>query len=202
MMKNIYSLISYIMLLTVIFMPLFPQGLSVKMRGVFSIILAFSVLCLSVNEVSLLWYMRGTIGSLSLMTTLLLSLTLYSWVRCENILTAGEKKRFYPFVIMLSALLYLTTYHLSYVDFYALGIANQAIMLIILLITLVAWFKHMKVIAIGLCISVLGYRFDVLGSNNIWDYLLDPILICMAVFWSIYAIWSKILIFKQKEVAL
>lgn len=71
----------------------------------------------------------------------------------------------------------------SYADPYALGFGNFAFSTALLLVGLLAWVVRAYASCLILVAAQFAFRFDVLASDNLWDYLIDPWLVFWAAGW-------------------
>lgn len=131
---------------------------------------------LPINGMSLAAYLRGGIGDVSITTLLLLlSVLAKPWLSCA---TLDNKNRFALFgLIALAALaLYPMALGIGAYDPYRLGYANMPFVTAVLLIALAAW--YLKIYWVTLCIAcaTLAWAVGWYESNNLWDYLLDPLV--------------------------
>ena len=130
-------------------------------------------------ELPLAAYVRGVIGDLSIVSTLLLwsallpnhqaTPTPIKW--CIAILAIA----FYPFALGVSMF-----------DPYAWGYGSIAFLISVLIFALVCglvgWTKGVWII--GIAIIAWSVRWH--ESSNLWDYLLDPML----AIWGLFAAWN------------
>ncbi len=126
-------------------------------------------------------YVRGVIGDLSITSLVLLTLTilrpLLGWR------PPGSKAGFtLQLLITVAALgLYPLALGLGYFDPYRLGYGNLWFLSVLLVVALAACFWRLPVVALCIALAVFAWGIGWYESNNLWDYLLDPLL-------SIYAI--------------
>lgn len=87
-------------------------------------------------------------------------------------------------VIVLMALwFYPMSMGSSYVDPYALGFGDFAFSTALLLLGLVAWVCRAYAVCLVLALAQLAYGADLLVSDNLWDYLIDPWLVFWCLGW-------------------
>ena len=133
-------------------------------------------------ELPLAGYVRGVVGDLSIVSTLLLWSALppnhqatpapVKW--CIAILTI----LFYPFALGVSMF-----------DPYAWGYGSIAFLIGVLIFALICglggWTKGVWIIGI----AIIAWSLRLHESSNLWDYLLDPIL----AIWALFAAWSGVM---------
>ncbi|MEI6182291.1 MAG: hypothetical protein WCP25_03200 [Polynucleobacter sp.] len=138
-------------------------------------------------ELPLSAYVRGVIGDLSIVTTLLL------WTSLLSV------KKFTPLVFKFAIACIAITFYplalgLGMIDPYAWGYGSTLFFIAVLLFAAVCglanWNKGVWIIAI----AILAWAAHWHESANLWDYLLDPFL----------AVWALIAVFgalygKRKE---
>jgi hypothetical protein len=126
-------------------------------------------------------YVRGWIGDLSITSLVLLTLTilrpLLGWV------SSGAKAKTSLFILIaLAALgLYPMALGIGIFDPYRLGYGNPWFMGGLLLLALAACFRRFLVVSRAIALAVLAWSVGWYESNNLWDYLLDPLLAIYAI---------------------
>ncbi|MGB1923551.1 MAG: hypothetical protein ACPHM2_09975, partial [Alcanivorax sp.] len=73
----------------------------------------------------------------------------------------------------------------SYTDPYALGFGNFQFSTALLLLGLLAWVLRAYATCLILVSAQLAFGADLLVSDNLWDYLIDPWLVLWAAGWLI-----------------
>ncbi len=84
-------------------------------------------------------------------------------------------------LLPLALLFYPLAMGLGRYDPYSLGYGSVFLLGIVFLITLIAWAGNHSMISISLSLSVFGYAIGWYESNNLWDYLIDPVLTAYAL---------------------
>jgi hypothetical protein len=59
------------------------------------------------------------------------------------------------------------------------------------LVSAVSWLKGLRDLAVILLLPLLAFNLHLLESANLWDYLLDPVLMIYAVVQSAAYIWNS-----------
>ncbi len=121
-------------------------------------------------------YVRGVIGDLSVtsLAALMLSILrpLFGWRRADT-----QSSFALQILIALAAVaLYPMALGIGSFDPYRLGYGNLWFMGVLLAIALAACFRHIHVIALCIALAVFAWGVGWYESNNLWDYLLDPLL--------------------------
>ena len=135
-------------------------------------------------------YLRGMTGDLSITTLVLLWCALLRpWCNCAA--SGTEHRRVLLILIALCALaFYPMALGAGSFDPYRLGYGNPQLIVALLLLALLAWFRKFILVALCIALAVLAWAAGWYESNNLWDYLLDP-------FVTVYAL-AAIMIFGVK----
>ena len=140
-------------------------------------------------ELPLAGYIRGAIGDLSVVATLLLWSALM-----PNHQAAPTSIKWAIFIIAMA--FYPFALGVSMFDPYAWGYGSIVFLIGVLIFALVCglagWTKGVWIIGI----AIVAWSFQLHESSNLWDYLLDPIL----AIWALFAAYSSMRR-QQKEKA-
>lgn len=169
-------------------------ALASRLPAVFALTLI--VLVIPVNGVSALYVLRAIFGELSITATLLLSVIAFGKVR------AGRLPRRDIFCLAailapLSLWFYPLSLGLTLHDPYQLGFNATALSAVMLSAGFIAWLRGYFMVVAVLSLSLLAYRFELLESSNLWDYLIDP---CVAIF-SLYHVGKTLLRARRAKTA-
>ena len=88
-------------------------------------------------------------------------------------------------LVGLALWFYPTSMGSTYLDPYALGYGNFTLSTILLLVGLLAWVLRAYASCLILVAAQVAFHLDLLDSDNLWDYLLDPWLVFWAAGWLI-----------------
>ena len=126
-------------------------------------------------------YVRGVIGDLSITSLVLLMLTILRPLLGWH--SPGTKAGFTLQILITVAALgfYPLTLGLGYFDPYRLGYGNVWFLSVLLLVALAACFRRLPLVALCIVLTVFAWDIGWYESDNLWDYLIDPLL-------SVYAI--------------
>jgi len=140
-------------------------------------------------ELPLAAYVRGAIGDLSVVTTLLL------W----SALLPNNKSAPFAFklsIAMIALAFYPFALGLGMIDPYAWGYGSIAFLIAVLVFAVICglanWSKGVWIIGLAIIAWIVHWH----ESANLWDYLLDPFL----AIWAIFGIFSALLR-KRREKA-
>ena len=86
-------------------------------------------------------------------------------------------------LVVLALWFYPMSLGSTYIDPYALGFGDVTFSVVLLLMGLVAWFYRAYASCLLLVVAQLAYGANLLHSDNLWDYLVDPWLVCWAAGW-------------------
>jgi hypothetical protein len=132
-------------------------------------------------ELPLAAYVRGVIGDLSIVSTLLL------W----SALLPNQQATPTPIkwcIAVLAIVFYPFALGVSMFDPYAWGYGSTAFLISVLAFALICglacWTKGVWIV--GIAIIAWSVRWH--ESSNLWDYLLDPAL----AIWALFAVWNAI----------
>ncbi|MGA8146917.1 MAG: hypothetical protein WB870_04985 [Gallionellaceae bacterium] len=142
-------------------------------------------------------YLRGAIGDLSITSQLLLLMAIlrpmYVWPLSGELhapspsgggLGWGNEGGKYTllFLIALAALgLYPMALGISSFDPYRLGYGDPLFLGALLVVSVMAYFKQLGLMALAIPLAVLAWSLGWSESPNLWDYLLDPFLAVYAI---------------------
>jgi hypothetical protein len=155
-------------------------GLALLVGGVFLLAL------LPLGHLPAAGYVRGVIGDLSVTAQILLVRALARPFLGLRPLAARNRHALQALLAGLSLVLYPFALGLGSIDPYRLGYGSLWLLTALLLLALAFWGSACPLPSLCLALSVLAYAFGWLESNNLWDYLLDPLV-------SVYA-WGGLLL--------
>jgi hypothetical protein len=160
--------------------------LPVAVRGIL-LVPAIGLVFMPINDLPVAAYIRALPGELSITTLILLFTTSMSALLDRNFY---KPKSF--FLLMLAVLtvglfLYPFSLGVTYFDPYALGYSSKTFLAFFFAAALTAWYFNLYFLVMIIVFDVSAYLMGIYESNNIWDYLIDPVLTLFAFFWLI--IW-------------
>lgn len=127
-------------------------------------------------------YLRGAFGDLSITTLFLLFGGVASFIRGRTLIAPNETVGVTTFALAAAAVLYPLALGIGYFDPYALGYSTLPFIASLFLIALIAWYAHLYVLTVCIALAVTAHAHDLLESRNLWDYLIDPLLVFYALF--------------------
>ncbi len=173
----IYAFASMVIFMTaILFLCLKP---SVRNKAVYSLLLfplATTILLVPVSGQPVFYFLRGYMGDLSISSTLFfMAFILHKgWGRA--VYQAGEKKYFILLVLSGGLFLYPFALGIGQFDPYRLGYMPQLLLSVLFCAAVYFWYKQYYFLVFVLTTVSLSYTLRILESNNLWDYLLDPLL--------------------------
>jgi len=134
-------------------------------------------------EFSLSHYLRVLTGDLSITSFIILGLAAYQSIRSAESRPDHDRLLKPALALALVALLlYPTALGLTYFDLYALGYYPIILgPLVFVLFTTALWFG-LTLPAVLLFAGFLAFALGILESDNLWDYLIDPVVAAYALY--------------------
>jgi len=129
-----------------------------------------------INEVPIFYYLRAYIGDLSITATLFFAVYIIQSGWGKAIYQPGEKKHLMLLVVSGGLFLYPFALGISQFDPYRLGYQPEIFLSVLFFIGLYFWHKQFYFLVFVLTSAILCFNSGLLESNNLWDYLLDPVL--------------------------
>jgi hypothetical protein len=173
-----------------------PQVGRLRTARPFSALLAALALSLlPLGTLSAAGYVRGVVGDLSLTTTLLL---VHHLLRPALGLAAIEERSRIALQALLAAggvLLYPLTLGFGPVDPYRLGFAHAGFVCAVLLLAAGAAWRRRHFVASCIALAVLAWAAGLGESRNLWDYLLDPLVVA----WGLSALARRMVTSSRLE---
>lgn len=151
-----------------------------KRSYLFVILLAIG-LFFPIYGLSFAEWLRSVIGDLSMLTLIIFSDSLLRRLFKRSFLDASSRNTLLLGVGILGLVFYPLALGLGSFDPYQLGFTPLILPLVLGLISVYAWFAGKRIIAIILLLPLIAFNVQLLESVNLWDYLMDPILLMYAL---------------------
>ena len=145
-----------------------------------------------VGGLRLLAYPAGVLGELSVTTQILLASTVAKHVPGIEILSGRDRSVVLWAAGLAGLFLYPLSSGLTMLDTYSLGYDSKALILGLAFLTLGGWFLRARVSFI-IPLGLIALNLRLLGSTNLWDYLLDPLIVLFAWGWGVAIVASRLL---------
>ena len=138
-------------------------------------------------------YVRGIVGDLSVTSLLLLATAIVALASGPKLHDRGELRALAAFVLAGALFLYPMGLGLTSFDPYALGYSPhvRGFLAALAPVALFAWIRGRLLLLLALVLALAAFRFEVLESSNLWDYLLDPWLAAGMLGWAGFTIFAR-----------
>ena len=154
---------------------------------------AVALLFLPIEGIPVVGYVRGIAGDLSITTLLLLASAAVAIASGPKLHDRRELQTLAAFVLAGAAFLYPMALGLTSFDPYALGYPGRirGFLFGLAPVALFAWFRGRLLLLLAVVLALAAFRFELLDSRNLWDYLIDPWLTVYLAGFTIFACFSK-----------
>ena len=147
---------------------------------------------LPLGELPAAAYVRSVIGDLSITTILWLGYGLLRPLLGGLPIATRTRVVLQALVAIAAVALYPLALGIGLFDPYRLGYGNPWFLGGLLALALATWFARFYIIALSVAFAVLAWAIGWYESNNLWDYLLDPLVSLYAlgaiVYWGMKAL--------------
>lgn len=169
-----------------------------KQVAILVALLVFALSYLSISGDSINFYLRGIFNDISISSTILLGYYFISSGSTTSIINSNTQPVFY-LAALTGLFFYPAALGLGAIDPYSWGFINKAhdhyssLIFIVCLAGLMffSFLKQYNLLLLCLVLSTLTYQSGILESQNLWDYLLDPLIFIYALLAIIYRINKK-----------
>lgn len=142
-----------------------------------TMLIMISLAIIPINDLIILAYVRGVTSDLSITSIILLSYFIAGAYSGESYISMTDKQTL-QFVILITAiLLYPFALGLGPWDSYATGYGSTWLYGLLLIVTFWLYIQQRLFIVGVILAGTMAYLFSLLASQNLWDYLIDPILV-------------------------
>lgn len=138
-------------------------------------------LFLPIQGLSMAQWLRSALGDPSVLTLIMLLNILLLRLFNHTLLAPATRNSLLLGVALIGIVFYTLALGVSAFDPYRLGYTPILLTALLCLASLIVWLKSMRDMAIILLLPLVAYNLDLLESTNLWDYLLDPVLLIYAV---------------------
>jgi hypothetical protein len=121
-------------------------------------------------------YLRGVFGDLSVTTVVLLAAALGPLLAGREWVAERERAALLAAVGAAALLLYPLALGLTYVDPYAAGYGSYLLLGALALVSGGAWLARRQLLVAVIALALAAWLAGLLESQNLWDYLLDPLV--------------------------
>lgn len=126
-------------------------------------------------------WLRSLLGDLSVVTLVLLAdIAARRWWN-RTLLAASTRRVLLWGAAVVGVMFYPLALGVGPLDPYRLGFAPALLVGVFCLASLSAWLLRARGLAVILLLPLLAYNLHLLESDNLWNYLLDPVLVIYAL---------------------
>lgn len=155
-------------------------------RRVLAVSLLLLVGAVPLQGLPLAGYVRGIIGDPSVSTLLLAGTSLVSYVLGRELLDTRQRAAWLAAILAAALFLYPMALGATVFDPYALGYGSYGFATALLAITLLAWRTRHYWLVASIVAAIAAQLAGLLESANLWDYLLDPVIVAYAALWWVH----------------
>jgi hypothetical protein len=145
-------------------------------QSVVAVLLLLGLL-LPVYGLSVAQWLRSVVGDLSVLTAVIFLNILAQRLLNFDLLKPASRSSLLLGVVLVGLVFYPLALGVSAYDPYQLGYSPILLTVLLVLFSLLAWFRSKRDLAIILLLPLLAYNVHLLESTNLWEYLLDPVLL-------------------------
>lgn len=180
--QNMLPWLSQILLLTVLIVLLQGQWIkAIRIRQAAIALLLLLGLFVPVNGLSVAQWLRSVVGDLSVLTLVVFLNILMQRLLNFSLLGVTSRKLLLMGVVMIGVVFYPLALGLTAYDPYQLGYTPVLLSVLLVSLSLILWVVRHRDLAVILLLPLLAYNLHLLESTNLWDYLLDPVLLIYAL---------------------
>ncbi|MEJ2746218.1 MAG: hypothetical protein P8123_11135 [bacterium] len=154
-------------------------------------VICLAVLLLPVNGLAIFEYFNGIVGEGSVTLMLLLGWAMACQMGCLRAPMRTDLYAVRNALAVVGILLYPSALGLLPWDVYALGYRPTALLLALLALVIWAWMTKRTIAATAILVAVAAFDVSLLESDNLWDYLVDPLVTLWAWGWVLSGLWHK-----------
>jgi hypothetical protein len=181
---KIAAVTGHLLLVAMALLFLLPiRRLSPLPRGV-ALIVSIGIGLARVGDLRLIAYPAGVLGDLSITTQILLAAAIAKRAAGVDVLPSRDRSFLLATAAATGPVLYGLSSGLTILDLYSLGFGSGWLMAV-LAIAIIACSRYRPGAALAIVVGVLAFDFGLLGSSNVWDYLLDPVLVLFSWGWTL-----------------
>jgi len=181
-MLNILPFVGQVLLLAVLLTVLLGRfAKDSRQRMVVVAVLLAPGLFLPIYGVSIAQWLRSALGDLSVLTLVIFVNILMQRLFNHKLLAPAARNSLLLGVALVGVVFYPLALGVSAFDPYQLGYSPLFISVLLCIASIIAWLRTMRGLAIILLLPLLAFNLHMLESYNLWDYLLDPILLIYAL---------------------
>lgn len=182
LMSQILAVVGQVMLVAVLvtlLVSMFLHELK-RLRIVVAVLLVIFML-VPVNGLSISQWLRSATGDLSVLMLVMLLNILAQRLFDFKLLSVPSRQILLWGALLVGAVFYPFALGLGPIDLYHFGYAPVGMSILLTLVSLSCWLAGKRDLAMVMLLPLLAFNLHMLESTNLWDYLLDPILLMYAL---------------------
>jgi len=156
-----------------------------RQRMIFLAVLLLMGLFIPVSGLSAAQWLRSIVGDLSVVTLVIFANILAQRLFNFSLVEPSSRNILLLATVLLGLVFYPLALGMSSFDPYQLGYSPVILSVLLSLASIFAWLRDKRSLAIILLMPLIAFNLHLLESANLWDYLLDPILMIYAVVQSV-----------------
>lgn len=184
-MSTLYIILPYLgqVLLMAVLFTVMLGGFIKDSRQRMVVVTVLLALCLflPVSGLSMSQWLRSALGDPGVLTLVIFLNILAQRLFNRSLLAPATRNSLLLGVALVGVVFYPLALGVSAFDPYQLGYSPLLMSALLFLVSVIAWLRAKRGLAIILLLPLLAYNLKLLESANLWDYLLDPILLIYAL---------------------
>ena len=142
---------------------------------------AMALAILPVYDLVLMAYVRAVLGNLSITSMMMLCLMIATAYSGSSYISISSKRSLYRCIMIAAIVVYPTGLGLSLLDGYALGYGNLVLLSLLAGCVIYYLWRQAFLVPVVILLAITAYLLEIMESNNLWDYLLDPWITIVAI---------------------
>lgn len=176
----VYSFLTFYLVLVIIVQRNMRTLRNKQLAIGFVILLPLIILAIPINDLPVIYYLRGAFGDLSVISFALLLSAALKNIFNVNVLESRAVDILCVFLLIIGLPFYITSLGVGQTDLYSFGYSQITVSMFLIALALLSFLKKQFNLGLLLLLPVVAFEVGLLESNNIWDYLLDPFLFIYA----------------------
>lgn len=147
-------------------------------------------LMLPVFDTTPFLYLRGVFGDFSATHVLWALAALVNRILSRQVIVIPRRQKIAValLLVLLAAGFYPSALGAIHFDIYRFGFEPRLMLIVLAAVALLAWQWRQYFLLASIVTAVLAFRFRILESTNLWDYLFDPILVLYCGAWLVISL--------------
>jgi hypothetical protein len=187
---SILGMLGYVLLTSAIILSLFQVRKYPPIVRWAALVISAAIGFFQIGDLRLIAYPGGVLGDLSISTQILLASITAKQVLRIDVLSDRDRSTVLLTAAGVGLVLYPLSSGLTMLDVYSLGFQPLLLMLGLAALAVIG-FTVRPGVAVFIPLGVIAFNFKLLASNNVWDYLLDPMLTLFAWGWVLIVVTGR-----------